>query len=91
MILKMFAVYDSKVEAYMQPFFMQSTGQACRSFEDTATDETTLINKHAADFTLFEIGTFDDQTATVYIHEAKINLGSANEYIKPQLKAVDNG
>lgn len=82
MLLKIFTVYDSKAEAYLQPFYMQSTGQALRSFEDTVNDTNTQFHKHAADFTLFEIGNFDDSTGTFKISESKTNLGSALEYLK---------
>lgn len=82
MLLKIFSVYDVKAEAYMQPFFMQSTGQACRSFEDTVNNPESVFNKHAADFTLFEIGTFEDSNCSWSHHEANINLGTALEYIK---------
>lgn len=84
MLLKIFNVYDSKAETYMQPFFMQTTGQALRSFEDTVNDPSTVFNKHSADFTLFEIGTYDDQTAQIITLESKINLGTALEYIKQE-------
>ena len=82
MLLKIFTVFDSKVNAYMQPFFMTSTGQALRSFEDTVNDPSTQFYKHAADFTLFEIGTYDDAKAEFKISDAKTNLGCALEYQK---------
>ena len=82
MLLKIFTVYDAKAEAYMQPFFMQSTGQAIRSFEDTVNDTKSVFNKHAQDFTLFEIGTYEDSNCFIQQHEAKIPLGTAQEYIK---------
>ena len=91
MILKMFTVYDSKIEAYLQPFYMQSTGAALRAFEDTCKDENSQFNQHPGDFTLFEVGTFDDQTCRIQTHDAKINLGCAIEHTNPlgfQLKEV---
>jgi len=91
MKLKIFVVYDTKAEAYMQPFFMASTGQALRTFEDTVNDTTTTFNKHSADFTLFEIGTFEDDTGSISMYESKTNLGTAIEFLnqdKPQLKGV---
>ena len=88
MIVKIFSVYDSKVEAYIQPFFMQSRGQAIRAFGDTAGDKTTNIGKHPADFTLFELGTFDPLTAKFDIYVTPESLGVAVEYLtqsdKPQ-------
>lgn len=79
MMLKIFTVYDSKTEAYMQPQFMQSTGQALRAFEDAVNDDTHPFHKHAADFTLFELGTFDDQTGVFSTYAAKKSLTCGNE------------
>lgn len=79
MILKIFAVYDSKAEAYMPPFFMTSRGQAMRSFGDTADDPSTQLHKHPLDFTLFELGDFDDVNATFILHDHPKPLGLASE------------
>ena len=79
MKIKMFTVFDSKVGAYLQPFFMQSTGAAMRAFEDSCNDPQMQFNKHPADFTLFEIGEYDDSDASVILLENKISLVSALE------------
>lgn len=84
MIQKMFTVFDSKAEAYLPPFFMNSKGVAIRSFSDTVNDPSSQFNKHPADFTLFELGEYNEQDATFKIHTAKISLGSANEFKKEQ-------
>lgn len=89
MITKIFTIYDSKTEAYMSPFFNHATGGAIRSFEEACRDESSTFHKYPTDFTLFEIGTFDDTTAQITLHDAKISLGSANEYACSQpLEAV---
>lgn len=93
MLLKVFTIYDSKAEAYLQPFFMQSTGQALRAFEDSVNDPNHQFNKHAADFTLFELGTYDDQTAIFSTFQAKKSLTCGNEIlgvtsISNKIKAV---
>lgn len=88
MKLKMFTVYDSKAEAYMQPFFQMSTGQAVRAFENSCNDERTEFFRHAADFTLFEIGEYDDQIGKTLCYEAAINLGTALQ-IKTQTKKTE--
>lgn len=77
--VKVFAVYDSKAEAYMQPFFMQSKGQAIRSWQDVVEDEKTQFAKHPGDFTLFEIGEYNEEKGLLIPHQQKINLGSALE------------
>lgn len=83
MIMKIFSVFDSKAEAYMMPFFQQSRGQAIRMFTDTVNDKESLLNKHAADFTLFEIADFDDSNAAITPYPNNHNLGCAIEFLMP--------
>jgi hypothetical protein len=59
-VLQVFAIYDAASEAYMQPYFNQTIGAAIRSFSDAVNDNSTMLGKHAEDFTLFQIGSFDD-------------------------------
>lgn len=79
MIYKVFTVYDSKVEAYMSPFMMQSKGQAIRSFGDECNNSDSMFCKHPEDFTLFEIAEYDDQLGVYNMHDVKIPLGTALE------------
>ncbi len=79
MLLKVYTVYDSKSEAYMQPFYTQTHGQAMRSFADTANDKQSTISRHAGDFTLFQIGEFDDENAS-FKDTLHVNLGCALEF-----------
>lgn len=79
MNLKVFTMYDSKAEAYLQPFFMVNAGMAIRALTEVINDVNHTFCKHAADYTLFEIGTFDDSTSEITMHKAKINLGLALE------------
>lgn len=80
MTYRVFCVYDSKIEAFMTPFIMQTKGQAMRSFGDTVNDSSTQFWKHPEDFTLFEIGTYDDREGVYQMHDAKISLGTALEF-----------
>lgn len=73
----MFSIYDSKMEAYGTPFFMPKQQMAIRAFSDIARDEKTNVNKHREDFTLFEIGEYDDSNAVVVSCTPPINLGHA--------------
>lgn len=82
MIYKIFTVYDSKLEAYLQPFFMQSKGAAIRAYSDSVNDKTTQFCKHPGDFTLFEIGEYDDQSGNLKNYTVKVNLGTALEHQK---------
>lgn len=90
MIMKMFAVYDSKAEAYLQPFFMPTKGQAIRAFQAAANKEGHDFNVYSADFTLFEIGEYDDSNGVVTPLPHKLNLGGAHEHIKNSVASVAN-
>lgn len=82
MKVKVFAIYDSKVEAYMQPFFSAAIGSAIRVVVDSARPDT-LFGAHPADFTLFHIGEYDDATGTLTSLEAKMPIGTILE-LKPR-------
>lgn len=88
MILKMFTVYDSKAEAYMTPFFLNTIGQAIRSFSDTCNDKSHPFNLHPGDYTLFESGTYDNSTAQCVPALTLKSLGTALEH-KTQLDLLD--
>lgn len=58
-----YAVYDSAIKSFMAPFFMQTDGQAIRAFSDTVNAvPPTLVSKHPEQFTLYNLGTFDDES-----------------------------
>lgn len=65
MIKKIFTIYDSKAEVYGPPFFYQRTGEAIRAFEDLCIDPKTKLNQHSEDFTLFEIGMYDETNGQI--------------------------
>lgn len=58
--MKVFAVYDKKVEAYLTPFIMKTKGEAIRSWVDVVNDKNTQFNKHPEDFSLCLLAEFDE-------------------------------
>lgn len=85
MLQKVFCVFDSKVGAYMTPFFQRSTGEALRSWIDAVNQEKSNFGLHAEDYTLFELGTWDDETAQFKLHVAHVSLGKAIEFLKEKV------
>ena len=81
---KIYAIYDSKAEAFMQPFFAGTAGLALRSFADAANNPDSVIAKYPHDFELFELGVFDDQSGKFVIHEHRKPLGFAHEYVEKE-------
>lgn len=65
MILQAYAVFDTKAEAYLQPFFMRSRGEAMRAFMDSIQDEKHTFSRHAVDYKLMYIGLFDDSSGVI--------------------------
>ncbi len=82
MILKIFTIYDSKGELYLQPFYEQTVGQALRAFSDTCNEPDHPFYKHAEDFTLFELGAYDNTSAEFILHNTAHSLAKAIELKK---------
>lgn len=83
MVLRVFAVFDTKVGTYAKPFFMQTKGQALRGWSDVVNDPSTEVAKHPEDFVLFELAEYDDASGSFTNHAAPISLGLAIEFQKP--------
>jgi hypothetical protein len=77
-IKKIFTVYDEKAEAYLQPFFFNTIGQAVRAITDLTNDVNHEFCKHASDYTLFCLGEFDELNGT--FHGEKKPLGNLVEF-----------
>lgn len=80
MFLKVYSIYDSGVEAYMQPFYARAKGEAIRMFTNTVNDVSTVVNAHPDQFTLFEIGVFDDKAGMVDCFAAPLSIGNGLEF-----------
>lgn len=89
-MLKMFTVYDSKAETYLRPFSMRSTGEAIRGFITTLNDEQSEMSKYPADFTLFELGTYDETKAQITTLPTMENLGNGI-HLKGKLSTLSEG
>jgi len=68
--LKIYSVFDSKAEAYLMPFFSQTQGTAVRSFISAVAEEGNLFRRFAEDYTLFELGEWDQRSAEFHQHES---------------------
>lgn len=85
--IKIFCVYDSKNEAFGVPFMRQYTGDAIREWSDMASghvDKNSPICRYAADFTLFELGVFNQREGTFNLYEVKRSLGTALEHVRKE-------
>lgn len=56
------SVYDSKAEAYIEPIVVLNAAVGLRSFLYACNQEGHDFHSYAADYTLFELGTWDENT-----------------------------
>jgi len=87
MIKNVYSVFDSKAATYGNPWFDLSNEVAMRNFSDSVNDRNiqgNQWNKHPEDFTLFHIGTFNDQTGMIVTATpVALVTASACLYLKP--------
>jgi hypothetical protein len=96
MLMSVFAIYDSGVSAWRMPIFARNKGEALRSWVDAVNNPQYDYSKYPQDFTLFELGTFDDVKCKFDLLQTPVSLGLAIEFVKrevvdsaPQLRAVE--
>ncbi len=80
MIHHIFALYDSKAESYTRPFLCRTVGEAVRDFAYSVNDPAQKPSQYFGDFTLFQIGEYDDQTGGITQLKAHINLGNGADH-----------
>lgn len=66
MVTKIYAVYDHKAEAFLQPFFAKNDAVAERMFSAAVMDDEHQFCKHAEDYTLWTLGVFDEESGVLH-------------------------
>lgn len=79
MILRAFSIHDVKAETFTPPFYQNTDGQATRVFQDLVNNPDHGIGKHPQDYTIFMVGTFDDNTGH-FESISPISLGNGVEF-----------
>lgn len=62
MHLQIYAIYDMKAKAYLQPFYMHNGEMATRDFTNIVNDPQTRVGRNPEDYQMFHLGQFDDIT-----------------------------
>ncbi len=65
MIHRIFSIFDDKAKAFLPPFILPNEGMAVRVFADMCNSESHQFGAHPSDYTLFDIGQFDDNLGAV--------------------------
>lgn len=87
MMKRIYTVYDSAAEAYLEPFFARSHGEAVRSFEDAVNTEGHPFQRHPDDYTLYYIGTFTEDSGAI-LGDNHVSLGNGPELVARRLEVA---
>jgi len=84
---KTFSVFDDKANCFMPPFFQHTTAMAQRVFADAVRQTDHPFHKNPDDYTLYEIGTFDDASGQIMPSKKIQMIASASEILLLQAAA----
>lgn len=68
---QVFSVYDARAQIFHPPFLTHNQFTAQRMIADVVNSPDHSFHRHPADYQLFELGEFDDQTGLYVTHQAK--------------------
>lgn len=76
MKIEICAMYDAAAQVFGRPFFVQATGMAVRSFGDEVrrADANNDLYKHPEDFSLYHLGSFDDNMGVFTLPDTPVLL-----------------
>ncbi len=80
MKMLIFSIYDEASGLYSRPFFDTAPSVAIRSFGDIANGKDHPISDHPEDYTLYQIGSFQDGLGVI-VPENKALLATALELV----------
>jgi hypothetical protein len=90
MQLQIFAIYDKKAEAHLNPFFLSQKGQALRELQQAVQNEKTMIFQYPEDFSLWKLGDFDNRTGILIPLVKPEFLEEASVYAKDKSEEKTN-
>lgn len=85
MIHKIFTIHDAAAKAYLAPFFLPEEGQSIRGFTTAVNNPEHSFGQWPKDYTLFTIGTFDDETGNITMYQTHKPLGNGLSFVQTPL------
>jgi len=79
-----YSIYDNKAKTFGTPFVMQNDDMAKRAFKTIVDKPDNDYHNHSDDFILYQIGTFEDGTASISQTDPIQNLGVASSFKEPK-------
>lgn len=84
MLSNIYALYDLKALNYSNPFYAVNDALALRMTIDAASSPDTLLNLHPADFQLFRIGEYDNESGCIRSDLNLHSLGKVDQILNKE-------
>ena len=79
---KIFSIHDAAAKSYIAPFFLPEEGQAIRGFKSAVNNPDHAFGQWPNDYSLMQIGEFDDQTCTITMLQTMKPLGNGLNFLQ---------
>lgn len=86
---RVFSIFDAKAAVFGVPFFVHNDAMAVRLFSDLVNDPKSMVARHPEDYSLYFVGTFEDDTALITGEVTPTSLMTASNMRKPIGKVVE--
>lgn len=71
------SAFDKKAAVYLTPFFVAHVNVGIRAFANVANDVQSGIGRNPEDFSLWELGTFDDESGQFELYQQPSHVAEA--------------
>lgn len=82
MKLIVIAIYDSASNTYTNPYCFRARGEAIREIMTEVNNPKSKFHVNPQDYTLFELGEYDDSTGLMTSLPTPLSLGKAIEFLQ---------
>lgn len=86
----LFSIYDEKAETYSLPLTHTSISVAIRSFTAGIKNPQSFLNQFPADYALYLIGTFDENTSQINSYPTPRYIVRASEIVNQLMENQNN-
>lgn len=89
MRVNVYAIHDVKAGAFLQPWFAPTHAMAFRNIEKSMRTPNSPFSDFPADFTLFKVGEFEDDTGEISPVVPIESLGNFLQFVSSQVNSAD--
>lgn len=82
MKVELFSVFDSKVNAFMEPWHARTIEEAIRTFRFQVNRSEGNLHLFPEDYSLFHVGSFVPESGQVIPNATPVNLGLALTFVE---------